>query len=42
MISIGPLDYLPTFANAFLLGALWTLCFGCYTRKIRRQAAAHV
>lgn len=41
MIPICPLDYLVAFAIAFLLGALWTLCFGCYANKIRREAVAH-
>lgn len=41
MISILPLDYLIAFAIAFVLGAFWTLCFGCYVNKIRREAAAH-
>lgn len=41
MIPISPLDYLIAFAIAFILGALWTVCFGCYAHKIRREAAPH-
>jgi hypothetical protein len=41
MIPNSPLDYLIAFAIAFILGVVWTLCFGCYANKIRREAAPH-
>lgn len=41
MLSISPLDYLIAYAIAFLLGVLWTVCFGFYADRIRQEALAH-
>ncbi|KGC65725.1 putative membrane protein [Burkholderia pseudomallei] len=30
-----PLEYLIAFAICSLLGALWTICVGCYVRHVR-------
>jgi len=40
MLPTPPLDYLVAFVICFTLGALWTMCAGCYASHVRRKATA--
>jgi hypothetical protein len=38
MLPAPPLDYLIAFVICFALGALSTMCVGCYVSHVRRKA----
>lgn len=37
----SPLEYLSVFAVIFVAGVLWTVGFGKYVDKVRREAGQH-
>ncbi|WP_257789140.1 hypothetical protein [Burkholderia pseudomallei] len=41
MLSPSPLDYLASFALAFIGGALVAACHCKYVGKVRKEATAH-
>jgi len=40
MLPTPPLDYLVAYVICLALGALWTMCVGCYASHVRRKATA--
>lgn len=40
MLPTPPLDFLVAYVICFALGALWTICAGCYASHVRRKATA--
>jgi hypothetical protein len=38
MLPTPPLDFLVAFLICFALGALWSMCAGCYVGHVRRKA----
>lgn len=41
MLPISPIEYLLSFALAYLCGVLWSICFCKYVGKVRREATCH-